>query len=115
MPKNSKTNNSHTAKSSDFVGYEENAVSRGIYRHCGVPVWTVHLRHPDARCIGNMRTGRARPDGLTNHPPGGCRSVRTQSGPVRTIGLHPRPDSKRVLFGPLICPDVNGDHPNAPH
>jgi hypothetical protein len=41
--------------------------------------------------------------------------VRTQSGPVRTIGLHTRPDSKRVLSGPLIRPDVNGDRPDAPH
>jgi hypothetical protein len=41
--------------------------------------------------------------------------VRTQSGPVRTIGLHTRPDYKRVLSGPLIRSDVNGDHPDAPH
>jgi len=94
---------------------EENAASRGIYRHCGVPVRTVHLRCPDARCIGNMPTGRARSNNLTNRPPSGCRSVRTQSGPVRTIGLHPRPDSKRVLSRPLIRPDVNGDRPKALH
>jgi hypothetical protein len=42
-------------------------------------------------------------------------SVRTQPGTVRTIGLHSRPDSKRVPSGPLIRPDVNGDRPNAPH
>jgi len=63
MPKNSTTNNSHTAKSSNFVGYEENAASRGIYRHCRVLVRMVHLRRLDSCYIGNMRTGRARPDG----------------------------------------------------
>jgi hypothetical protein len=36
--KNLKTNNSQAAKSSDFVGYEENAASRGIYSLCGVPI-----------------------------------------------------------------------------
>jgi hypothetical protein len=41
--------------------------------------------------------------------------VRTQSGPVWMIGLHTNRDSKRVLSGPLIHPDVNGDRPDAPH
>jgi hypothetical protein len=41
--------------------------------------------------------------------------VRTQAGPVRTIGLHSRPDSKRVPSEPLIRPDANRDRPDAPH
>jgi len=52
--------------------YGENAGSRGIYSHNGVPVRTEHLCRPDERCIGNMRTGRSRPDGFTHRPPGGC-------------------------------------------
>jgi len=42
-------------------------------------------------------------------------SVRTQTGPVRTIGLHSRPDSKRVPSEPLTRPDVNRDRLNASH
>jgi hypothetical protein len=41
--------------------------------------------------------------------------VRTQAGPVWTIGLHSRPDSKKVLFGPLIRLDANSDRLDAPH
>jgi hypothetical protein len=41
--------------------------------------------------------------------------VRTPSGPVRTCGLHPRPDSKRVSSGPPVCPNINVDRPDAPH
>jgi hypothetical protein len=42
-------------------------------------------------------------------------SIRNQTSPVRTIGLHSRPDSKRVLSEPLIRPDVNRDRPDASH
>jgi hypothetical protein len=90
-PKNLRTNNSQTAKSSDFVGYEENAANGGIYSHYGVIDRTVHLRRPDARCIGNMQTGCARPDGVTHRPPGGCRM---------------RPDSIRS------CPDDWAPYPS---
>jgi hypothetical protein len=42
-------------------------------------------------------------------------SVRTQTGPVRTIGLHSLLDSKRVPSEPLTRPDVNRDRPDASH
>jgi hypothetical protein len=41
--------------------------------------------------------------------------VQTPSGPVRTCGLHPRSDSKRVPSGPPVSPDVNVDRPDAPN
>jgi hypothetical protein len=41
--------------------------------------------------------------------------VQTQTGPVRTIGHHSRPDSKRVLSGPLIRLNVNKDRPDPSH
>jgi hypothetical protein len=95
-------------KRGDCVGYgEENAVG-ALYSHCGVPVRTVHLRRLDAHCIGNMRTGRVRPDGFTNRPPDGCR--------VRPDSIRSRPDDWAPFpSGPLIRPNVNRDRPDAPH
>jgi hypothetical protein len=88
-------------------------------RLCGVwermwqyGVYIASVGSLSGRCINVVRTRAAL--GTSRRPVVAAR-VRTQAGPVQTIGLHSRPDSKRVPSGPLIRPDSNRDRPDAPH
>jgi len=100
----------------DLVGYGGESGDSGVY--------IASVGSPSGQCINVVRTraalgtsrqvARVRTVLLTVRPVVAAR-VRTQAGPVRTIGLHSRPDSKRVPSRPLIRPDANRDRLDAPH
>jgi hypothetical protein len=83
----------------EVSAYEFAGPNSRRYSHCGVPVRT---RAALGTCgqVACVRTV------LLTVCPVVTACVRTQSGPVQTIGLHTRLDSKRVLSGPLIRPDA---------
>jgi hypothetical protein len=115
-PKNSKTNISQAAKRVIVWGMEKRMRSTEVY--------IASVGSPSRRSIYIVRTcvalgtsgqvARVRTVSLTVRLVF-VASVQTQPGTVRTIGLHSRQDSKRGPSGPLIRPDVNGDHRDAPH
>jgi len=78
-------------------------------------VYIASVGSPSGRCSNFVRTraalGTSRQVArvqtvLLTVPPVVAARVRTQAGLVRTIGLHSRSDSKRVLSGPLIRSDA---------
>jgi hypothetical protein len=90
------------------VGYGGESGDSGVY--------IASVGSPSGRCINVVQTraalGTSRQVArvwtvlLTVRPVVAAR-ILTEAGPVRTIGLHSRPDSKRVPSGPLIFPDAS--------
>jgi hypothetical protein len=114
--KNSKTNNSQAAKRVIVWGMEKRMRSTEVYiASVGSPSGrSIYIVLTRAALGTSGQVARVRTVLLTVRPVVAA-SVRTQPGTVRTIGLHSRPDSKRVPSGPLIRSDVNGDRSDAPH
>jgi len=74
--------------------------TRGIYSLCGAPVRTVYKCRPDARCLRNEQTGRARPDDISLPS---CRCLPLAFGrnliPVWTTKLCPSGLQKKISSG----------------
>jgi hypothetical protein len=90
-------------RAGEFIATVGSPSGRSIY-----VVWT-RAALGICRQVARVRTF------LLTVPPVVAACVRTQSSHVRMIGLHTHPNSKRVLSGPLIRSDFNGDCPDAPH
>jgi hypothetical protein len=100
----------------DLVGYGGESGDSGVYiASVGSPFGRCNKFVLTRAALGTCgKVARVRTVLLTVHPVVAAR-IRTQSSPVRTIGLYSRLDSKRIPSGPLIRPYVNRDRPDAPH
>jgi hypothetical protein len=78
----------------------------GIYSLCRVPVGQcINVVRTRAALGTSRQVARVQTVLLTVRPVVAAR-VRMQIGPVRTIGLYSRPESKRVPSIPLFRPDT---------
>jgi hypothetical protein len=124
MRMHKKTSRDNSKDSRNYSQGAKKEIVWGMGKNAALWVYIASVGPPSGWCNNVVRmraalgtcgqVARVQTGNITVRPKDAAR-VRTQVGPVRTIGLHSRPDSKRVPSRLLIRPDAKRDRLDTPH